>query len=59
MKVYKLLLSLLLTVIATALFAQGGPGAPPPPPPAAPIDAGLFLLLGAGMLYGSYKMYKK
>ncbi|NRS90280.1 hypothetical protein HNQ02_003218 [Flavobacterium sp. 7E] len=48
----------------TSVFAAGAaaPPAPdlfPPPPPGFPIDGGLVLLLIAGVLLGSYTIYKK
>ena len=43
------------------LFAQGGPpvGGPPPcwPPPCIPVDGGLSLLIGAGVLLGAKRSY--
>lgn len=48
--------------VALAAFSQGGPPPPPPPlpPPGSgvPIDGGIFLLLAAGLIYGSKKLYK-
>ena len=43
------------------LFAQGGPpvGGQPPcwPPPCIPIDGGISLLIGAGVLFGAKRSY--
>lgn len=43
------------------LFAQGGPpvGGPPPcwPPPCIPVDGGISLLIGAGVLLGAKRSY--
>ena len=43
------------------LLAQGGPpvGGPPPcwPPPCIPVDGGLSLLIGAGVLLGAKRSY--
>jgi len=43
------------------VFAQGGPpvGGPPPcwPPPCIPVDGGLSLLIGAGVLLGAKRSY--
>ena len=54
-------LAALMTVVAVLAYSQGPP--PPPPPPAppssVPIDGGVFLLLGAGLVYGSRKLYKE
>lgn len=54
---FALLAVLLAAPLAGALFAQPGPGGPPPcwPPPCIPIDGGLSLLIGAGVLLGGKK----
>jgi hypothetical protein len=52
-------LVLFMTVVVA--FAIAGPPPPPPPPapPAGiPIDGAVFLLLGAGLVYGARKLYK-
>jgi hypothetical protein len=52
---------LVLMVVAVGVFAQGPPPPPPPPapPPGVPIDGGIFLLMGAGLVYGARKLYKE
>ena len=48
-----------LVMMVGFAFSQGGPPPPPPPPPppssGVPLDGGIFLLLGSGLMYG----YKK
>lgn len=53
--------ALVLMVVAVGVFAQGPPPPPPPPapPPGVPIDGGIFLLMGAGLVYGARKLYKE
>ncbi|HLP19001.1 MAG TPA: hypothetical protein VK174_01795 [Chitinophagales bacterium] len=57
----RFLWTLILMVVAVGVFAQGPPPPPPPPapPPGVPIDGGIFLLLGAGLVYGARKLYKE
>ncbi|HRG87402.1 MAG TPA: hypothetical protein PLW44_00165 [Chitinophagales bacterium] len=57
----KFVWALVLMVVAVGVFAQGPPPPPPPPapPPGVPIDGGIFLLLGAGLVYGARKLYKE
>ncbi len=57
----KSVFALVLMVVAVGVFAQGPPPPPPPPapPPGVPIDGGIFLLMGAGLVYGARKLYKE
>ena len=51
-----------MLLVACFAFSQGGPPPPPPPPPppaGVPIDGAVFLLLGAGLVYGGRKLYKE
>ncbi len=61
-RILHLALSAVLLGLTFAAFSQGGPPPPPPPPPppgsGVPIDGGVFLLLAAGLIYGSKKLYK-
>ncbi|WP_345006785.1 hypothetical protein [Snuella lapsa] len=50
--------SILFVLISFVCNAQGGPPAPPPPPPNLPIDAGVMVGLGIGLLYGVKKLLK-
>ncbi|WP_296311383.1 hypothetical protein [Winogradskyella sp. UBA3174] len=34
------------------------PPPPPPPPPGMPIDNGILILIGVGLIYGIYKAYR-
>lgn len=68
-QIVKKLTLILCTLMGAPVLAQqfGGASAPPvpdsshlpPPPPELPIDSGLTLLLIAGLVYGTYFMWKK
>ena len=63
----KFLIVSILCFIAQTSFSQpatGGPGGPPAggtppcwPPPCIPVDGGISLLIGAGVLFGGKKIY--
>ena len=50
-----------ILLLAISVFAYSVPPPPPPPAPPAgvPIDGAVFLLLGAGLVYGARKLYKE
>ncbi len=50
----------LILFIITPFFIISAIGQPPPPPPQTiPLDGGLLALLGAGIIFGIKKFYKK
>lgn len=50
---------MVLVMTVTSVFAQLPPPPPGLEPPVLPLDGGLVLLLIAGVLLGSYTIYKK
>ncbi|MBE0393646.1 PID-CTERM protein-sorting domain-containing protein [Flavobacterium sp. PL002] len=56
----KIFLAMVLVMTVTSVFADPPTPTPTlPPPPGLPVDGGLVLLLIAGVLLGSYTIYKK
>ncbi|WP_254596808.1 PID-CTERM protein-sorting domain-containing protein [Flavobacterium sp. 28A] len=55
----KIFLAMMFVMTVASVFAADPPDPTPPPPPGFPIDGGLVLLLIAGVLLGSYTIYKK
>ena len=54
--------SILFVLISFVCVAQGSGNPPPPtppPPPGLPIDGGVLVALGLGLLYGAQKLLKK
>lgn len=56
------ILTIVLSLLnGTVMHAQVDTPPPPPPtpPPELPLDSGMFLLLIAGLIYGSYIVLKR
>ena len=56
---HRILLVSAMMVTTVLLHAPPPPPPPPPPPAGVPIDGAVFLLLGAGLIYGARKLYKE
>ena len=56
----KIIASILFVLISFVCVAQGsGPPPPSPPPPVGlPVDGGILVLLGLGLVYGIKKLLK-
>lgn len=54
----KIFLVVVFILTVSSVFAADPPDPTPPPPPGLPIDGGLLILLVAGVLLGSYTIYK-
>ncbi|QRM88656.1 hypothetical protein FG167_05225 [Lacinutrix sp. WUR7] len=54
-KIIASILFLLISFVSVAQTMSGPPPPAPPPPPGLPIDAGIYLLLGIGLVYGIVK----
>ena len=57
----KIFASILFVLISFVCVAQGinpPPPPSPPPPPGLPIDGGLLLVLGLGLIYGAKKILR-
>lgn len=56
----KIIASILFVLISFVCVAQGNnpPPPTPPPPPGLPIDGGVLIALGLGLLYGAKKLLK-
>jgi hypothetical protein len=57
----KILASILFLLVSFVGFAQTRTGPPPPAPPPPPglnIDAGIYILLAIGLIYGVIKAFR-
>ncbi len=48
-----------LLVLTVLVYAPPPPPPPPASPDGVPIDGAVFLLIGAGLVYGGRKLYKE
>ena len=55
----KTAITILMLVLAVFAYSVPPPPPPPAPPAGTPIDGAVFLLLGAGLVYGARKLYKE
>jgi len=53
------ILFLLISFVSVAQTMSGPPPPAPPPPPGLPIDAGIYILLAVGLIYGVIKTIHK
>ncbi len=52
------ILFLLVSFVGAAQTMSGPPPPAPPPPPGLSIDAGIYILLAIGLLYGVIKAFR-
>ncbi|MBP6731074.1 MAG: hypothetical protein KA149_03390 [Chitinophagales bacterium] len=57
--ILRTVLATILLATTALLYAPPPPPPPPAPPDGVPIDGAVFLLLGAGLIYGGRKLYKE
>ena len=57
-KIIASILFLLISFVSVAQTMSGPPPPAPPPPPGLPIDAGIYMLLAVGLVYGVVKIFR-